>query len=281
MTDILEIGTEPLTLTLISSSQTDNIMDDASWSEPIYFDMLGIDQDVRTHYDAGPRPTLCSPVFASSQLFFDDLTDKVYLSTTARIYQPDLPRYGFDTAPWISEVDLESGRLLTLPKLLRQSPIGIGIAEGSHIYRKDDYYYLITAEGGTETIHQQWVFRSKTGPEGPWEMGPETTVNPMVFNGEDEFVQQTGHVDLVQGHGGVWWAVMLGFRNQKEPSTGDKLWSVLGRETFLCPVEWVDGWPILNGGKKIGLNGDESLGLTRLPSKISWRDDFESGEQTQ
>jgi beta-xylosidase len=215
-----------------------------------------------------------------SQLFFDDTTDKVYLSTTARLYQPDLPRYGFDTAPWISEVDLESGRLLTLPKLLRQSPIGIGIAEGSHIFRRDDYYYLITAEGGTETIHQQWVFRSKSGPEGPWETGPEGTVNPMVFNGEDEFVQQTGHVDLVQGHGGAWWAVMLGFRNQRHPETGDKLWSVLGRETFLCSVEWEDGWPILNGRKKIGLTGEvpEGLGLSRLSSKISWRDDFNTGQ---
>jgi beta-xylosidase len=93
-------------------------------------------------------------------------------------------------------------------------------------------------------------------------------------------VQQTGHVDLVQGHGGAWWAVMLGFRNQRHPKTGDKLWSVLGRETFLCPVEWEDGWPILNGRKKIGLTGEapEGLGLSRLSSKISWRDDFNTGQ---
>jgi len=216
-----------------------------------------------------------------SQLFFDDSTDKVYLSTTARIYQPELPRYGFDTAPWISEVDLESGRILTRPKLLRQSPIGIGIAEGSHIFLRDGWYYLITAEGGTETIHQQWVFRSKDGPMGPWATGPtegDRAVNPMVFNGEDINVQQTGHVDLVQGAEGQWWAVMLGFRNQKDPETGDKLWSQLGRETFLCPVEWEDGWPVLNERRKISTTGIEGLALKRLPKDIEWRDVFTAGE---
>jgi beta-xylosidase len=45
----------------------------------------------------------------------------------------------------ISEIDLASGRTLTPPVVIRQSHYGI--AEGSHIFRKGEYYYLLTAEG--------------------------------------------------------------------------------------------------------------------------------------
>ncbi|KAJ9099309.1 hypothetical protein QFC21_004190 [Naganishia friedmannii] len=236
---------------------TDDIFDDSKWSEPVFFDMLGIDQD----------------------LFFDDKDDKVYLSTTARIFDPKLPRYGFDTGVFISEVDMDSGRIKTRPKFLRQSPIGIGIAEGSHIFKKDGYYYLITAEGGTESLHQEWVFRSKQGPYGPWEAGPEGTVNPMVFQGKfpDEEIQYTGHMDIVDAPDGRWWAVMLGVREQREGPKKDNevIWSQLGRETFLCPVEWEEGWPVVNQREPLRVEGVEGTGLRRVEEDVEWRDDFD------
>lgn len=70
-----------------------------------------------------------------------------------------------DFAIHISEVDLATGRTLTPPRVIRASPHGI--AEGSHILRRGSYYYLFTAEGGTEAGHQEWVFRSTEGPYGP------------------------------------------------------------------------------------------------------------------
>ncbi|KAJ9116482.1 hypothetical protein QFC22_004924 [Naganishia vaughanmartiniae] len=218
-------------------------------------------------------------------LFFDDKDDKVYLSTTARIFDPKLPRYGFDTGVFISEVDMQTGRIKTRPKFLRQSPIGIGIAEGSHIFKKDGWYYLITAEGGTETLHQEWVFRSKQGPYGPWEAGPEGTVNPMVFQGKfpDEEIQYTGHMDIVDAPDGKWWAVMLGVREQRDgpKKDGEVIWSQLGRETFLCPVEWEKGWPVVNRREPLRVNGVEGTGLKRVDEDVEWRDDFgQKGELT-
>jgi hypothetical protein len=114
---------------------------------------------------------------------------------------------------------------------------------------------------------------------GPWETGPEGRINPIVFNAEDEWVQQTGHVDLVEGEGEQWWAVMLGFRNPSDPGTrtGGRRWSVLGRETFLCKVEWEEGWPVLNGREKIGLRGVGVEGMTVSGSRCEWKDEFDSG----
>ena len=117
-------------------------------------------------------------------------------------------------------------------------------AEGSHLYRRGKYCYLLVAEGGTDELHQEWVFRSSTGPLGPWERGPVGMINPVVFNGDYREVQNTGHMDLVEGVDGKWWAVLLAVRPYWDGVT--KVASPMGRETFLCPVEWVDDWPILN-----------------------------------
>ena len=58
-----------------------------------------------------------------------------------------------DFAIHISEIDLATGRTLTPPAVIRTSPHGI--AEGSHILKRGKYYYLLTAEGGTEAGHQE------------------------------------------------------------------------------------------------------------------------------
>lgn len=112
-----------------------------------------------------------------------------------------------DFAIHISEIDLVSGRTLTAPEVIRSSPYGL--AEGSHIIKRNQYYYLFTAEGGTESGHQEWVLRSQNGPLGPWELGP---TNPLWYNGPEEEVQNTGHADVFEDVNGDWWAVFLGTR---------------------------------------------------------------------
>jgi beta-xylosidase len=104
----------------------------------------------------------------------------------------------------ISEIDLTSGKSLTAPKVIRSSTHGI--AEGSHIIKRGKYYYLFTAEGGTESGHQEWVLRSEEGPLGPWILGPR---NPLWYNGTNEEVQNTGHADVFEDSEGDWCAVSI------------------------------------------------------------------------
>lgn len=180
-------------------------------------------------------------------------------------------------ATFITEIDINTGRQLAPQQLLRYSKAGSGVCEGPHIFRKDDYLYLITADGGTEIEHQQWVSRSTDGPYGPWEIGPEGSINPMIYNGMHPEVRQTGHMDLVEGPDGMWWAVFLGVR----PIFGDNgetLLSPLGRETFLAPVEWQDGWPIVNKRKPITINGLQDSVLQRIPEAFSIDLSFSPGK---
>lgn len=185
-------------------------------------------------------------------------------------------------------VDLATGSSTSEPKLIRES--SSGVAEGSHIFKRGRYYYLFTAEGGTESGHCEWVCRSEKGPLGPWEVGPN---NPLWRNGVEDEVQNTGHADLVEDANGRWWAVLLGVRpmrrgGQWEDSvlgiltcssccSGFNLTS-LGRETFLIPVEWDnDDWPVMNGGKKISLQS-VGPGLYQHEFPVTWRDNFSSSQ---
>ena len=105
-------------------------------------------------------------------------------------------------------------------------------------------------------MHQEWVYRSRHGVFGPWEVGPKGTVNPMVFNDQNPHVQNTGHLDFVEDKDHQWWAVLLAVRPQHYK--GDTLPSQLGRETFICRVEWQDDWPIVNDRKSISIGTQPS-----------------------
>ncbi|KAJ5577461.1 Concanavalin A-like lectin/glucanase subgroup [Penicillium hispanicum] len=223
--------------------QTSNIWDESTWSDPVYFDQVGFDQD----------------------LFWDD-DGTVYLSSTYRKLEPTPGVKLKDFAIHICTVDLATGHSTSEPKLIRDS--SSGVAEGSHIFKRGRYYYLFTAEGGTESGHCEWVSRSEKGPMGPWELGPS---NPLWHNSVQDEVQNTGHVDLVEDAKGQWWAVLLAVRPVQKAEGWEE--SVLGRETFLVPVTWMDEWPVINEGKKITLQSS-GPGLYQFTMPVSWRDDF-------
>lgn len=136
----------------------------------------------------------------------------------------------------VSEIDLVTGRTLVAPVVIRKSPHGI--AEGSHIIKRNGTYYLFTAEGGTEAGHQEWVLRSRDGPYGPW----EEQGRPLWYNGPDEEVQRTGHADVFEDGGGRWWAVLLGVRPLRdgrghqwlEPQLGEYLSHLHEEEVRVC-----------------------------------------------
>ncbi|KAJ5169245.1 uncharacterized protein N7482_004839 [Penicillium canariense] len=225
--------------------QTTNIWDDRTWSDPVYFDQVGFDQD----------------------LFWDD-DGTVYLSSTYRKLRPTPGVKLKDFAIHICTVDLATGHSTSEPKLIRES--SSGVAEGSHIFKRGRYYYLFTAEGGTESGHCEWVSRSETSPFGPWELAPN---NPLWRNGVEDEVQNTGHADLVEDTNGNWWAVLLGVRPLRHEGRWQE--SVLGRETFLVQVEWENDWPVINGGKKITLQSN-GPGLYQHDIPVLWKDDFSS-----
>lgn len=113
--------------------------------------------------------------------------------------------------------------------------------EGPHLLKKDGYYYLFLAEGGTGAGHRISVARSKT-LMGNYEPCP---YNPIMRQmDEGAAIQRCGHGKPVCTQNGEWYIVYLCGR-----MIGDG-YSMLGRETALDPISWTaDGWPVVNGLK--------------------------------
>ncbi|MFC9243870.1 glycoside hydrolase family 43 protein [Streptomyces sp. NPDC057136] len=137
-----------------------------------------------------------------------------------------------------ARLDVKTGKTVGTPRTLWSGTPGAKAPEAPHLYRIGDYWYLLIAEGGTERGHGISIARGPR-PDGPFEPCPDNPV--LSHRSTDHPVQNTGHGDLVQGPDGSWWMVFLGVR----PGGGTPGWHVLGRETFLAPVEWVDGWPVV------------------------------------
>ncbi|HAY06350.1 MAG TPA: glycoside hydrolase family 43 protein [Hyphomonas sp.] len=190
------------------------------WSDPIWMPHVG-----------GIDPSL-----------FFDTDGKVWLMNNDG--PPGEVLYDGHRAIWIREVHPETFAPLSEPVVIidggvrpEEKPIWI---EGPHIYLKDGWYYLSAAEGGTAVGHSQVILRSRTvtGPYTPYEGNPIMTQRDLP---EDRLhpVTSVGHADYVIDNEGAWWAVFLGVR----PYEGD--YYNTGRETFLLPVTWKDGWPVI------------------------------------
>lgn len=113
--------------------------------------------------------------------------------------------------------------------------------EGPHLLKKDGYYYLFLAEGGTGIGHRITVARSRE-LNGNYEPCP---YNPIMRQTDEKAgIQRCGHGKPVQTQNGEWYMVYLCGRMI------GKGYSILGRETALDPITWTaDGWPIVNNLK--------------------------------
>ncbi len=112
----------------------------------------------------------------------------------------------------------------------------LGKTEGPHLYRIDDLYYLITAEGGTEYGHVISVARAKN-IDGPYELHPDNPIITSAGN-KEALLQKAGHGDLFKAPDGGWYIALLTAR----PLPGTDR-CTLGRETSIIPIEWIEGWP--------------------------------------
>ncbi|MDR1466499.1 MAG: glycoside hydrolase family 43 protein [Treponema sp.] len=111
----------------------------------------------------------------------------------------------------------------------------IKLTEGPHLYKKNGYYYLLTAEGGTQYSHCVTLARSKN-ITGPYETHPS---NPLLtsYGSPELYLQKAGHASICETPDGrVYMAYLCG-----RPLPGTQ-YCPLGRETSLIELEWKDGW---------------------------------------
>lgn len=153
------------------------------------------------------------------------------------------------------KINIETGELLS-ETIHTWAGCGGQYPEAPHLYKINGCYYLMIAEGGTAYGHCVTIARGPS-PVGPWQSCPHNPI--LTHRSTDLPIQATGHADIVQDQNGNWWMVCLGIRPK-----GFHSCHILGRETFLTPVKWEDGWPIIGNDGQITL---EMEGPDGLPSR--------------
>ncbi|WP_053992293.1 glycoside hydrolase family 43 protein [Mangrovimonas sp. TPBH4] len=231
------------------------------WSDPIWLPEIdGIDPD----------------------LFFDD-DGKVYITHNGPP-PGNISKHNGHRAIYTWEYDLKRQKIVSNQKLLvdggtdmAKEPVWI---EAPHIFKKNGYYYLFCAEGGTGYNHSEVVFRSKHiyGPYVSYENNPILTQRHLSKDRPDQ-ITTAGHADFVELPNGDWWGVYLGCR----PYDDD--YYNTGRETFMLPVTWeANGWPVFVKGTEAHPFVHERPDLPLSKEKVDpttgnflSRDEFSSG----
>lgn len=184
----------------------------AGWSNPVFLSNAGFD----------------------GSLFHNDDGRKWYLSL--RLDQEKNNIFG---GIILQAYDEKEKRLTGEPQVIFKGTER-GKTEGPHLYKINGYFYLITAEGGTEYDHAVTVARSRN-ITGPYEASPFGPIVSTMHNPEWP-LQKTGHGDLVTDVNGHWWLLFLTSR----PLT-IRGRCTLGRETAIEEIIWEGGWPKLKG----------------------------------
>jgi xylan 1,4-beta-xylosidase len=196
------------------------------WSKPIWLPHIG-----------GIDPSL----------FFDD-DGKVYI-----IHQgnPPAKRYDAHTAIWLMEVDPVTFAKRSDDVVLvdggDKAPWHTEYIEGPHLYKVNGEYMVWAAGGGTGYYHGELAYKSSK-PFGPYTANPNNPVLTQFGLPDDRPnpVTATGHAELLQDAQGKWWAFFLGTRvyDLTTPPQDPGRFAT-GRETFMLPVTWRDGWPVV------------------------------------
>lgn len=190
----------------------------------------------------------------------------------------------------IQEYDHQRHKLIGAQQKIFDKP-GV-IVEGPNLYKRDGWYYLMVAEGGTGWNHGILMTRSKN-ILGPY----EADSRPVLTSRDDEtlLLQKAGHGELVKADAGEWYLVHLASRplaTGAPPNLGSPdrtaaakartgLRCMLGRETCLQKVEWQDdSWLRIEGGghhPKTSWPPPKRLPPQPWPAP-SERDHFDSGK---
>lgn len=187
------------------------------WSDPYYLDAPGIDPS----------------------LFFDDDGKAYYIGTRPA---PEGEKYSGNWEAWLQELDLETMKLVGESYGLWRGALREAIwPEGPHIYKINGLYYIMIAEGGTGPDHAVSIARSNS-ITGPYVGNPANPILTHRHLGREYPVVNVGHCDFVETQNGEWWSVGLASRIY------GGYYRNLGRETFLFPLIWENGWPIMCPG---------------------------------
>jgi xylan 1,4-beta-xylosidase len=181
-------------------------------------------------------------------------------------HRPDHPSFAGIT---LQEVTTD-GSLFGEPRLIHRQD---ELVEGPNIYRRDGWYLLMVAEGGTGWNHGITVLRSRE-LAGPYEPDPH---GPLLTTRDDPKLplQKAEHGELVETTAGEWYLAHLASRPVDTPA-GPRC--VLGRETCLQPIVWTpDGWPRLaHGGHWPAEQVPAPAAATHpAPAPADERDDFD------
>ena len=209
-----------------------------SWSDPLLVDTDGYDPS----------------------LFFDE-DDTAYIQIT----KSDEAGMGI----FLAKIDVATGKLLDPPTLIWRGTGGRD-PEGPHLFRRNNYYYLNIAEGGTREGHMITLARSKN-IWGPYEACP---YNPVLTNREEanNILQAIGHADYFTDKNGNWWVAALCIR------TLPHYFHHLGRETILVPLTWdEEDWPHFGSDGNVYTQMEGPLiDLAAAPLITDTFDDFNS-----
>jgi xylan 1,4-beta-xylosidase len=182
---------------------------DGDWSDPIHLNSSGFDPS----------------------LFHDD-DGRKYLVNMLWDHRPGQNRF----AGIVLQEYSASERTLVGDRHLIFTGTSIGFTEAPHLYKRNGYYYLITAEGGTGWGHAVTMARSRR-LLGPYELHPDTYILTSRHRPDVE-LQRAGHADLVDTQGGETYMVYLCGRPLRNRGR-----CTLGRETAIERMTWsTDDW---------------------------------------
>ena len=120
-----------------------------------------------------------------------------------------------------------------------------GLTEAPHLFKRNGYYYLTTAEGGTGYSHAVSLARSRS-IEGPYEDHPDLHVI-CAADAPDHPIQRTGHGQYVEAPDGAVYHTFLMGRPLTDAS-GEGRYCPMGRETGVERCVWRDDWLYLEAG---------------------------------
>lgn len=182
---------------------------DGDWSDPIHLNSSGFDPS----------------------LFHDD-DGRKYVVNMLWDHRPGKNRF----AGIVCQEYAPEAKALVGERTVIFAGTPLGLTEAPHLYKRDGYYYLVTAEGGTGWNHAVTMARSRT-LLGPYELHPDAYILT-ARDRPDAPLMRAGHADLVDGPDGEPWLVYLCGRPL--PNRGR---CTLGRETAIQPMRWGDdGW---------------------------------------
>jgi len=194
---------------------------DGGWSDPVHLNSSGFDP----------------------ALFHDD-DGRSWLLNMLWDHRPGRTRFAGIVA---QEMGLADGQIKGAPRLIFEGT-SLGFTEGPHVFKRNGWYHLLVAEGGTGRNHAVVMARSRS-LFGPYEIHPDGPVLSALGQ-PDMPLQRAGHGDLVETPAGETWMVYLCGRPLPESDR-----CVLGRETAIQPMRWdEDGWLRTEAGDARPLN---------------------------